>query len=80
MPPAPMPWTTRHAISIPTDWLSPATSEPAEKTTIATCIRLFLPSRSESLPHRGVEAVVASRVEVTTQVYAKRYISRCDPA
>ena len=39
------------------------------KMTIAIWISSFLLNRSASLPQIGVEAVEASRVAVTTQVY-----------
>src|SRR3954471_3598247 len=47
----------------------PASIEPAMKMTIAIWISSFLLNRSASLPQIGVEAVEASRVAVTTQVY-----------
>ena len=48
---------------------SPASIEPAMKMTIAIWISSFLLNRSASLPQIGVEAVEASSVAVTTQVY-----------
>src|SRR5215213_5580097 len=43
--------------------------EPAMKMTIAIWISSFLLNRSASLPQMGVDAVEASRVAGTTQVY-----------
>ena len=47
----------------------PASIEPTMKMTIESWISSFLLNRSASLPQIGVEAVEASRVAVTTQVY-----------
>jgi hypothetical protein len=68
IPPAPMPCTARHARSIGTDVDSPATSDAPMKIRIASCMRSFLLVKSASLPHSGVDAVVVSKVAVTTQV------------
>ena len=56
-------------MSVSTDWERPASIEPAMKMTIASWISSFLLNRSASLPQIGVEAVEASSVAVTTQVY-----------
>ena len=68
-PPSPRPCSTRQAISVSTDWERPASIEPTMKMTMASWMSSFLLNRSASLPQIGVEAVEASRVAVTTQVY-----------
>ena len=68
-PPRPRPCSTRQAMRVSTDWESPASIEPTMKMTIDSWISSFLLNRSASLPQMGVEAVEASRVAVTTQVY-----------
>jgi hypothetical protein len=57
-------------MSWPVDWERPASTEPSTKIVRASWTRSFLLVRSASLPQIGVVAVVASSVEVTTQVYA----------
>ena len=47
--------------------LRPDSTEPIRKMTIAAWKKTFLPYMSPSLPHSGVETVVASRYEVMTQ-------------
>ena len=68
-PPAPMPCTARQPISQLIDSASPAIAELTTKITIAIWTSSFLSNRSASLPQIGVDAVVVSRVAVTTQVY-----------
>ena len=60
-PPAPRPWIARNAISSPIVWLSPESSEPARKITIAARNTGLRPYMSPSLPYSGVDAVDASR-------------------
>lgn len=67
-PPAPMPWNARSAMSVPTFCDRPASAEETTATTSATWMRTLRLVRSASLPQIGVEIVMASRVEVTTQV------------
>lgn len=64
----PMPWTARNPMSIPAFWDSPAAADPSTKITSASWISSFLENRSASLPHSGVDAVIASSDAVTTQV------------
>ena len=66
-PPAPRPWTARNAISSNIDWLRPDRIEPIRKITIAAWKKIFRPYWSPSLPHSGVDTVVASRYAVMTQ-------------
>ncbi len=68
MPPAPMPCSARQAMSTSTERDSPARIELSANTVIAACISSFLSTRSDSLPHSGVDAVVVSSVAATTQV------------
>ncbi len=67
-PPAPRPWITRAPMSMPGFCDTPAMAEPMTKMMRPSCTRTFLLTRSASLPQMGVEIVVASRVEVITQV------------
>lgn len=55
-------------MSMPAFCESPAADEPSTKTTRANWISSFLEKRSASLPHSGVDAVIASSDAVTTQV------------
>ena len=71
-PPAPSPCTARNAMSSNIDWLSPDRIEPIRKITIAAWKKIFRPYWSPSLPHSGVDTVVASRYAVITQ-------AMCDP-
>src|SRR5258708_15479601 len=66
-PPPPRPWIARNAMSSTMEWLSPARIEPTRKITIAPWKKIFLPYWSPSLPHSGVDTVVASRYAVMTQ-------------
>ena len=66
-PPLPRPWIARNAMSSNIDWLSPDSTEPTRKITIAAWKKIFRPYWSPSLPHSGVETVVASRYAVITQ-------------
>ncbi len=59
---------TRAVISVPGLCAMPATTDPMTKTTRAIWTSAFLLTRSASLPHRGVDAVIASSEAVTTQV------------
>ena len=52
--------------------LKPARIEATRNKTIAAWKKPFLPYWSPSFPHNGVDTVVASRYEVTTQAI-------CDP-
>ena len=45
----------------------PDSTEPIKKMTIAAWKKIFRPYWSPSLPHRGVDTVVASRYAVITQ-------------
>ena len=69
-----MPCTARQPMSQPIDCASPAIAELTTKITIAIWTSSFLSNRSASLPQIGVDAVVVSRVAVTTHVYCV-----CDP-
>ena len=60
-PPLPRPCTARNAISSIIEWLSPDSTEPIRKITIAAWKNIFRPYWSPSLPHSGVDTVVASR-------------------
>ena len=60
---------TRKPISMPTDCESPARTEPRVNNANDAWTRIFLLTRSESLPQMGVVAVDARRVAVTTHVY-----------
>src|SRR5664279_3661617 len=73
-PPIASPCTTRMAINCGTDWENPASTEAITNMMIEIWTRTFLLTRSESLPHTGVDTVIASNDEVTTQVYWV-----CDP-
>jgi hypothetical protein len=42
-------------------WLRPDSTEPTRKITIEAWKKIFRPYWSPSLPHSGVETVVASR-------------------
>jgi hypothetical protein len=53
----------------------PASTEPITKMMIETCTSSFLLNRSDSLPHTGVDTVMARREAVTTHVYWV-----CDPS
>src|SRR5829696_212186 len=77
-PPAPTPWTTRNAMRVPAFCASPASPEPTTKITRASWMSVFLLVRSASLPQIGVVAVIASRVAVTTQVYADSLACRSE--
>src|ERR1035437_8966673 len=66
-PPLPRPWIARNAISSTMEWLSPDSTEPTRKITIEAWKKIFRPYWSPSLPHNGVEPVVASRWAVITQ-------------
>ncbi len=66
-PPPPMPWMARKMISSVIVWDSPASTDPIRKITMAAWKNIFLPYRSPSFPHSGVETVEASRYAVTTQ-------------
>ncbi len=59
---------TRAVISMPVFCDMPATTEPTMKMTRAVWTSVFLLTRSASLPHRGVDAVIDSSAAVTTQV------------
>src|SRR4051795_3566635 len=65
-PPAPRPGSARKPISCPIVWLRPDSSEPARKIRIAARNMGLRPYMSPSFPYSGVEAVVASRYDVTT--------------
>jgi hypothetical protein len=67
-PPAPTPCTTRLPISTPMSPANPATSEPTTNIDSDSWTSSFLLYRSESLPHSGTVAVIASSSVVTTQV------------
>ena len=54
------------------DWLRPDRTEPIRKITMAAWKKIFRPYWSPSLPHNGVDTVVASRYAVITQ-------AMCDP-
>ena len=54
-------------MSMTMEVLSPESTEPIRKMTMAAWKNTFLPYMSPSLPHSGVETVVASRYEVMTQ-------------
>ncbi len=54
------------------DWLRPDRTEPIRKITMAAWKKIFRPYWSPSLPHSGVDTVVASRYAVITQ-------AMCDP-
>jgi hypothetical protein len=71
-PPAPTPCSARKPTSSPIDRLSPASIEPARKITIAARNTGLRPYMSPSLPYSGVEAVDASRYEVTTHERCSR--------
>ena len=43
------------------EWLIPDSTEPTRKITIAAWKKIFRPYWSPSLPHSGVDTVVASR-------------------
>jgi len=43
------------------EWLSPDRMDPARKITMAAWKKIFRPYWSPSLPHSGVDTVVASR-------------------
>ena len=60
-PPLPSPCTARNAMSSNIDVLIPARIEPATKITIAAWKKIFRPYWSPSLPHSGVDTVMASR-------------------
>ncbi len=60
-PPPPSPCSARNAISSIMFWARPHSAEPIRKTTIAAWNRPLRPYWSPSLPHSGVEAVVANR-------------------
>ena len=49
------------------EWLRPDRTEPTRKITIAAWKKTFRPYWSPSLPHSGVDTVVASRYAVMTQ-------------
>src|SRR4051812_1253677 len=68
-PPAPRPWTARKPISWPVFCDSPAMADPTTKMTRLSWSRNLRSTRSANLPQMGVLTVMASRVEVTTQVY-----------
>ena len=50
MPPPPIPWKTRAAISESIDQATPQSSEPTTKIAMAASITNFRPKRSPSLP------------------------------
>ena len=54
-------------MSMTMEVLRPDSTEPIRKMTMAAWKKTFLPYMSPSLPHSGVETVVASRYEVMTQ-------------
>ena len=54
-----MPWIARNAISSRIEVLSPDSTDPARKITIAAWKKTLRPYWSPSLPHSGVEAVEA---------------------
>jgi hypothetical protein len=50
------------------EWLSPDSTEPTRKMTMAAWKNRLRPYWSPSLPHSGVETVDDSRYAVTTHV------------
>lgn len=58
------------------DWANPQATDETTKIPMAIWSSSFLLNRSASLPQIGVEAVEASRVAVTTQVYCDCVPSR----
>lgn len=69
-PPPPSPCTARPTISIPVLTATAASSEPTQKTTLASSKIGLRPQMSEILPHSGVEAELASRYALPIQVKA----------
>ena len=60
MPPAPTPWTPRPTTITGMLCATPATSEPAQNTTMAVMKGPRRPRRSETLPKTGMTTVEAS--------------------
>ena len=58
-PPPPMPWIARNTISSRIEVLSPDSTDPTRKITMAAWKKTLRPYWSPSLPHSGVEAVEA---------------------
>ncbi len=58
-PPLPNPWTARKAMSSGSDWLSPASIEPAMKTARPPRKTFRRLQRSESFPKIGIATVEA---------------------
>lgn len=61
IPPPPMPWIARAAISIAMSTASPQSSEPTQNTPTADSSTGLRPQMSEILPQVGTKAALASR-------------------
>lgn len=68
-PPPPRPCSIRPPISMLIVWLSAAMRLPARKIAFAASNAAFLPMTSDSLVHKGVDAVLARLYPPPTQVY-----------
>ena len=69
MPPPPMPWMARDAISIPMLTLSAHSSEPTQKTATANKRIGLRPQMALNLPQDGTATALASRYALPTHVY-----------
>lgn len=61
MPPPPIPCTARPTMSMPMLTLTPASSEPTQKTPTAVSNTGLRPQMSDILPQLGAAAAFASR-------------------